>query len=518
MRSEGKKPKHGENAGPEERRGRGFGSARPPEQESAAWEELNIVEEGGEPEEDSEAEETEAPREKRGRFRRQWKHRPKWRPAFSSVHDFLNSILSFRLLFEVFVQRVRWLFAVGVVCTLVFMFVLTTVKSFGASTTMSLNYEESVTGKTPNGARFSESEFLTQEYLEAILQATGLQDDLTTADLADCISISPTTSRIVTKEDDYYISSSYYLSVKLPWTLWGKITVQDFLDEICRVCLKRFTADYRVNATSLDIDDDYSDMDYEEIGSYFSMMIDRVNNYLTVRNDQDGSYLSDSGQSYSAIKKQVQNLNGYTLREYQSYIWEKGVAKDNSRCIDDLNELNRTLRWDEMSDSQKSAIYMTILDNYNNKMVSSVLIPTYDNDGAFYMSRTKIGIDDLALQANGLLSSAVEAQKSIATNNSKVTALEQPTESHEVQTAQAMVDNITRQLADIVSATRELDADCYAQRIRSYLVFSEPQRSFMQRYNVKRSVMLAALVCAVCYLGAVVQVCVRRQRQRMENE
>ncbi len=183
--------------------------------------------------------------------------------------------------------------------------------------------ELSVTGKTPNGARFSESEFLTQEYLEAILQATGLQDDLTTADLADCISISPTTSRIVTKEDDYYISSSYYLSVKLPWTLWGKITVQDFLDEICRVYLKRFTADYRVNATSLDIDDDYSDMDYEEIGSYFSMMIDRVNNYLTVRNDQDGSYLSASGQSYSAIKKQVQNLQGYTLREYQSYIWEK---------------------------------------------------------------------------------------------------------------------------------------------------------------------------------------------------
>ena len=92
------------------------------------------------------------------------------------------------------------------------------------------------------------------------------------------------------------------------------------------------------------------------------------------------------------------------------------------------------------------------------------------------------------------------------------------TESYEVQMAQAMVDNITQQLADIVSATRELDADCYAQRIHSYLMFSEPQRSFMQRYNVKRSVMLAALVCAVCYLGAAVQACVRRQRQRMENE
>ena len=119
-------------------------------------------------------------------------------------------------------------------------------------------------------------------------------------------------------------------------------------------------------------------------------MIGRINNYLTVRNDQAGSYLSTSGQSYSAIKKQVQNLQSYTLSEYQSYIWENGVAKNNARCIDDLNELNRTLRWGEMSDSQKSDIFMDILDNYNNKMVSSVLIPTYDSDGSFYMSRTKV--------------------------------------------------------------------------------------------------------------------------------
>lgn len=503
---------------PEKMSGADSAPARPPEPESASSSAPDITDEEGEQEPKSEAEGTEDPPRKRRGFGRHQKRRGEKEPAFSSVQNFLDNILSIHLLCEVFVQQVRRLFVVGVVCTLVFMLALTTAKSVSASTTMSLNYEESVTGKTPNGARFSESEFLTQEYLEAILQATGLQDDLTTTDLADCISITPTTGKIVTKEDDYYISSSYYLSVDLPWTIWGKITAKDFLNEICRVYLKRFTADYRVNATSLDIDYDYSDMDYEEIGSYFRMMIERVNNYLTVRNDQAGSYLSSSGQSYSAIKKQVQNLQSYTLSEYQSYIWENGVAKDNARCIDDLNELNRTLRWGEMSDSQKSGIYMTILDNYNNKMVSSVLIPTYDNDGSFYMSRTKIGIDDLALQANDLLNSAVDAQKSIATNNSKITELEQPTESYELQTAQAMVDNITRQLTDIVTATRELDADCYAQRISSYLVFSEPETSFLQRYNVKLSVMLAALICMVCYLRAVVKVSGQRQRERLRAE
>lgn len=438
------------------------------------------------PEGDESAEKA-APAEKKSSRSKRGSRREERESVLTSFQRFLDT-LSIRLLCEVFLRQVRRLFVVGVVCTLTFMCVLTTVKSFSATTTMSLNYEESVTGKTPNGARFSESEFLTQEYLEAILQATGLQDDLTTSELADCISISPTNSKLVTKEDDYYISSSYHIGLKLPWSLWGKITVQDLLDQICRVYLKRFTADYRIN------------------------------NYLTVRNDQAGSYLSTSGQSYSAIKKQVQNLQSYTLSEYQSYIWENGVAKNNARCIDDLNELNRTLRWGEMSDSQKSDIFMDILDNYNNKMVSSVLIPTYDSDGSFYMSRTKVGIDDLALRANELLSSAVDAQKTITTNNSKITALEQPTEAQELQVAQSMVDVITQQLASIVSATRELDADCYAQHISRYLVFNGPESSFIKRYNIKPSVMLAALICTVWYLAAVVKMSCQRQRERLQAE
>lgn len=484
----------------------------------------SVSESQQETEESAEPETEDAAPEKKKRKwlgrRKKWsrKKREERTPAFSSFQDFLDQTLSFRFLCEVFVKKLNTLFAVGVICTLIFMFALTFQESFTATMIMSLNYEESVTGKTPNGARFSESEFLTQEYLEDILQSTGLQDDLTTAELADCISITPTVSKLVTKEDDYYISSSYSISIQLPWSLWGKITAQDFLDQVCRVYNRRFTEDYRTNATSLDISFDYSDMDYEEIGSYFQMMATRIDNYLTVRNDQAGSYLSSTGQSYSAIKKQVQNLQGYTLAEYQSYIWENGVAKNNARCIDDINERDRTLRWSEMSDSQKSSIFMAILDDYNNKMVSSVLIPTYDNDGAFYMSRTKIGIDDLALRANELLTSAVDAQKTITTNNSKITALQEPTTEQERQTAQAMVDAITQELSDIVSATRALDADCYAQRISSYLVFYSPTTSFLSRYNAKPSVMLAAGICAVWYIVAVIRASGRKQRERQRDE
>ena len=124
----------------------------------------------------------------------------------------------------------------------------------------------------------------------------------------------------------------------------------------------------------------------------------------------------------------------------------------------------------------------------------------------------------IRLIVNELLSSAVDAQKTITTNNSKITALEQPTEAQELQVAQSMVDVITQQLASIVSATRELDADCYAQRISRYLVFNGPESSFIKRYNIKPSVMLAALICTVWYLAAVVKMSCQRQRERLQAE
>ena len=117
-------------------------------------------------------------------------------------------------------------------------------------------------------------------------------------------------------------------------------------------------------------------------------------------------------------------MESYTLAELNSYIWENGIAKDTQRRIRDLRELNRELSWDYSGSSQKNTILMEILAMYNNKMVSSVLIPTYDSKGAFYMSRTKVGIDDLTLDANAYLTEATTLDKSIKTNLSKIKQLE----------------------------------------------------------------------------------------------
>ena len=64
------------------------------------------------------------------------------------------------------------------------------------------------------------------------------------------------------------------------------------------------------------------------------------------------------------------------------------MTTNAERRLADLQEMNRQLNWKYASSSQTSDAYRKILEEYNNQMVSSVLIPTYDSTGAFYMSRT----------------------------------------------------------------------------------------------------------------------------------
>lgn len=192
-----------------------------------------------------------------------------------------------------------------------------------------------------------------------------------------------------------------------------------------RVYQEKFNAEYRVTAKSLELDVDLSEMDYNEISDYFRMMNNRIRSYLTVRNNHDGAFITADGQTYGALRKEVSNIDLYSLAEYESYIWENGVTTNAERRLADLQEMNRQLNWKYASSSQTSDAYRRILEEYNNQMVSSVLIPTYDSTGAFYMSRTKVGIDDLTLEANELLSTATAYSKSIATNVSKINAIRQ---------------------------------------------------------------------------------------------
>lgn len=133
---------------------------------------------------------------------------------------YLNRSCRFIFCFRFFSKGFFTLLTVGIVCTLIGMMFFTIRNENSASKIMSLNYEESTKGKTPNGSRFSLSNFLTQDYLNDIIEHIGFQNELTAAELTEIITIEPTSNgRVVTDESGYYINSSYSVKVNLPWSL-----------------------------------------------------------------------------------------------------------------------------------------------------------------------------------------------------------------------------------------------------------------------------------------------------------
>lgn len=114
---------------------------------------------------------------------------PKGKKQNSGVNVF-EQIMSFHFLFQVFFKRFFTLLTVGIVCTLIGMMFFTIRNENSASKIMSLNYEESTKGKTPNGSRFSLSNFLTQDYLNDIIEHIGFQNELTAAELTETSPLS----------------------------------------------------------------------------------------------------------------------------------------------------------------------------------------------------------------------------------------------------------------------------------------------------------------------------------------
>ena len=54
---------------------------------------------------------------------------------------------------------------------------------------------------------------------------------------------------------------------------------------------------------------------------------------------------------------------------------------------------------------------------YSEEMTGVVLVPTWDESGKYYMGRTKVGIDELSVNASDYSNKVASNEKSIMDNN-----------------------------------------------------------------------------------------------------
>ncbi len=373
---------------------------------------------------------------------------------------------------------------------------------FRASAVMSMNFEESAKGKNPNGTRFNLAELRSPEVAKLALELAGLDGKVSQRDIIDGLSIST----YITKETELYISSSYYITFKKPFFGMNGVSAEDMLRFICKAYKEKFYNDHIVTAKVLDSETvNYDDMDYSDMSTNFDLVIKRADRYLEMRIGQASSFLDEEGMSFKSLRKKVSNLKDYELASFDSYIWENGIAKDKGFQLDKLAYINHNRGYDMTKAQQGNQIRLKTIDEYNQAMTSSILIPSYDEKYEFYMSRTKTGIDDIAKKADSLLKEEKDITYEMALNYDKIVKMWKPPIQAEYQTADRMAKDIEKKLSDLMYEISEFDNAYMRQSTRNYITFEYTSSSFIRKLHPKRLAAVAVLIFVVMYVYFVVK-------------
>lgn len=289
---------------------------------------------------------------------------------------------------------------------------------YSPSMLMAFHYEEAARGQNPNITRFNESNILSDTILEKVIERGGLE--LSAEKLAEFLSIATPldAEKLDTaKESDLKISTEYWVHCSDLVSLYHT-SPKAVLEILADVYWEDFVLHYAENDDILDLSfEDLEGMEYLDVKDYLKMQANKLKNYLPVYSSESSSFrAADSEETFSSLSEKITNFIEIELERYEAFILENGLSRNQNTYQLRMQYANRLLDTDRKKDMAAYDVRIEAINIYNAFMTRFVLIPTYDTDKEFYMSKTKVGVDYFAEEATEHLESATKLVEEIEHN------------------------------------------------------------------------------------------------------
>lgn len=366
-----------------------------------------------------------------------------------------------------------------------------------AASRLSFNYDKSALGQTPNGTRLDMNDMTGAEVMNRAIALAGLEGKITAAELANCITVTPANVKSYN-----YISTSYNINLQAT-DLLGDVEPSSMLNLITRAYKELFFEHYGSNTAVLEEAIVYDEqIEYHDLAELFRVKARQIDQYLLMRINEGGAFYTDeSGLSFSALRRLVANLLDYEIANFTAYVGERGVARDPGLYRITLENQNNGLTRQYNTQMYGYTLRKAMIAKYDEVMSAIVLIPTYNSDGEFYMSRTKVGTDYLAEQADAYIAQAKEIKTAIDTNDDLLEKLRMTVNPVDIAVAEAMADGIRAQLESVARTTLALDRRYTLQQTKNYVSFIDVQAPVVNRMNLTRVALVCALMLTILLLG-----------------
>lgn len=360
--------------------------------------------------------------------------------------------------------------------------------------TVKFNYGEAAKGQNPNKTRFNVSKLLSEQVLSKVIERGNYS--LTARELAECLSLKSAFDDIpVDGEQTLKIATEYQIVCGAGIYKYD-VDPREMMNLLADVYYEEFLENYTENDTILELSfDSLSDMDYMDVDDYLEMKAQKLGHYILNYSYEDSNYrLSDTGETFSSLAEKITNFIDIELERYRSFVLTNGLSKDEEAYETRMDYENRLLQSDHEKNMASYNVRLEAIAMYDEQMARIVLVPTSDEDKEFYMSRTKIGVDYFADEADQALQSATYLQKQMEHNSY---AKEQLAQSEALPSAYSqadeMIESLKSELLRLSKESKQLSDAYISEKRNGYLQMGFVTDSLTGQMGLSRGILYTAL-------------------------
>lgn len=380
-----------------------------------------------------------------------------------------------------------WTLAAGAVFTAVFVSLCLENETHSASATITLNYAEASAGENANGTRFNMSEILSDEVIARAIEKGALKD-VTPSQLASSLSVGPTVQGDSGYEEGYHIATEFYLHFQANSKtehLDAKNVVQLVADAYKECYIEKYTDSFSSLDALIHQEIDLQTMEYLDIAERLFNQVDLIKNYMYEYAEKYSSFVGSNGENFFSLAAKAENIEEVQIKQnLEAYLLQNGISKNPAEYIGRLNYENRLMDFDNQKVKASYNIRNTAISMYSEEMTRVVLVPTWDTDGEYYMGRTKVGIDELSVEAKSYSEESAEYLKQISTNHSIISSLQNSSESGENENVNRMIEEIWKDTVDLAASAKQLAREYSDEKLNKCISSNIREASFAKRVAV----------------------------------
>lgn len=380
--------------------------------------------------------------------------------------------------------------------------------------TVTLNYEGAKEGLNPDGSRFNIAEIKSDEVLKSAINKLG-DNSISVEDVKDRVSIDSkmprsaiekTTSAIASGTNYRYNPSEFNIYYSQKKKL-GKNNTVEFLNSLSAAYKDYFFNQYAEKNTifEFEADEEFENYDYYEKKRVLTDKINSMIGYLGKHQEENPTFkASSTGYSFENLISMLINLRDRDIEKLGAYIVQNSVSDNNDEFVRKQQFLMEKISTRYKSNLQSAEITRAALELYDPYITGIAFIPSVDGNDEYYMSRTKTGLDNLAVKSYNYGVTANDLKKKSDEHEYLATKFSVPSENESADniTAETMIDEACEYLEKISSVAVMTDDEYVSYKTKDYITFNLPKEKNL--LSVKVFVKYFAMLLILLVLAVLV--------------